>query len=441
MHTPRQYQLDAIKQMVRYNTLLADECGLGKTVTGIEAAKRSRTIETLWRALVVCPKRLVYQWEQEIHAQDPTMPITVLQYGIPLSVYQFKLGWFITHYEAAREDISLTNLMWDVVIVDEAHHIKNRNALVTRAVKRIPAARKYSLTGTPIERAPNDLWSILNWMYPDIFRSYWKFYNAYVDEYRDFYGYRHIKGPKNVDKLAKHIRTMFLRRTKEEVEPELPPRTFQTIPIHMYESQQEVYTSIEKSDDLLVKVKDVELYIPNLLALSIRLQQITSYPPILGFDIPSAKIDWVKGWIEDNSTEQIVILTRFRSTADAIADTLGRSTCDKIVGGVQGLPQGFLRGEKQAVVGTIAAMGEGLNLQRANFAAFVDLEYSTVLMNQAFDRIHRMNIDHPKVLYILQCTDTVDISIWRKITKKWTDAEFVYDLVSEWRKRFSSNSH
>jgi SNF2 family DNA or RNA helicase len=82
------------------------------------------------------------------------------------------------------------------------------------------------------------------------------------------------------------------------------------------------------------------------------------------------------------------------------------------------------------LIGTIAAMGEGLNLQRASTAIFVDQEWSTIKMTQAYDRIHRLDITEPKVIYLLHCANTVDNLILEALTNKWSQTELVYAALS-----------
>ncbi len=426
MKTPRNYQHVAIQRARRKNLLLADECGLGKTLVGIEASKPS--LQDGGRILIICPLRLRSQWLDEIIDQDPGARIVTLEYGIPPQIYGHPEGWFITSYEAARDGAAdLSAYLWDWIIIDEAHRIKNRKAKQTTAIKHIPAIHKIGLTGTPMEKNPGDLWSILHWLHPDVYTSYWSFYNKYVE--RIFVGppgrqWPIERGLKNVERLAKLLEPVMLRRTKEEVAPELPPKIIQRVKIQLNGAQREDYDVMERSKDILVNIRGEEIIVKNELSKIVKLQEITSKE--------GAKTGWFTDWLGDNPDTPVVAFTKFRATAYHLYKSL-EPRADLVMGGVQELPHEFLNGTKDILVGTIAAMGEGLNLQRAEVAVFIDQEWSTTKMTQAYDRIHRMNITGPKLIYLLTAEDTVDELVVKALDRKWTQQELVYEAHNRWK--------
>lgn len=427
MKTPRKYQRKAAERASKRNILLTDECGLGKTITAITAAQ----LAGARKILVVCPLRVRPQWLLEVADQLPQSTLmTTLKYGIPVKLYAvgdaLRDGWYFTYYEAARADASLSSYLWDFMIVDEAHRIKNRNAKWTMELKHIPSVRKIALTGTPMERTPADLWSILNWLYPGTYRSYWRFYEKYVDYSIEGWKkkYKVIKGPRNVDKLSRELSTVMIRRTKKEVEPELPERIEQYVKVPMNKKQQMVYNSLRKSKDIVFEHQDREIFIANALSLFTKLHQMSVMPQLLDWNHSSSKLDWLMEWLQDNP-EPVVIFSRYRGV---ITEVYNRVECDVIVGGVKELPHRFLNGKVRVVAGTIAAMGEGLNLQRAEVAIFLDQAWSTTQMSQAIDRIHRIGIDSPRLIYYLHSSPT-DTHVLQAIEKKWTDSEMIYEAV------------
>lgn len=426
MKTPRPYQSAAADVLAVHNVILADQCGLGKTFTAILSIVRKER-HPLWRGLIVCPLRIMDQWVTEIEDADPEARITKIPYGIPFSVYfhTAPYGWFVTYYEALRTNlhVELAHYTWDVIIADEAHRLKNRRTQQTLALKRIPAARKIALTGTPMEKNHNDLWSILNWIDPPVFSSYWKFHDRYTEFIMDKYtGYRKDTGVKNGQQLAKLLKRFMIQRNKEDVAPELPPKVISRVPLSMTEKQREAYLKIKNADDIVVDIGAPDpLLIVNALAKITRLQQITSDPVMLGVEAESAKIEWVHDWLQDNPSAKAVIFTRFRHTAEVIQKRFGGVL---IVGGVKTVPQHW-----DMVVGTIDAMGEGLNLQAADYAIFVDQHWSTIKMQQAIDRIHRMGITSTKFIYYLICKGTVDYTIAEAIENKWDEIRFIYEAM------------
>jgi SNF2 family DNA or RNA helicase len=422
MKTPRPYQASAAQFASKRNLLLADECGLGKTLTAITAAQNAgaKTV------LVVCPLRVRAQWIVEIADQAPRDRVQLHMYGVPFQHYKHKDGWFITHYEAARDDASLASRLWDFMIIDEAHRIKNRNAQWTRELKHIPSVRKMALTGTPMEKTPADLWSLLNWLYPGSYRSYWRFYEKYVDYVVEGWQrkYRVIRGPKNTRQLGKELSRTYLRRTKKEVEPDLPPRIEQKIYIPMYEPQDKVYSEIYESKDILLEYEGTEMFIPNALALFSKLHQVSVLPEAIGLNILSSKMTWLWDWLDDNP-DPVIIFSKYRKVIEYVASEIG---CPTIVGGVREVPKSFLDGTDRVVAGTISAMGEGLNLQKAEVAIFLDQEWSATMMTQAIDRIHRIGIDSPKLVYYLTSSRTDD-HVLKSVKEKWSNSEMIHEAV------------
>lgn len=456
MKTPRPYQLDAINFGIRRNVLICDDPGLGKTLDAIEVALRMRKASLLeikrWRVLVVCPKRIREQWVQEIQDQDPyypLAPINIIDGALPFH-FQFRdmgknpFGWFIIHYDVLAKRINeLKQYVWDLVVADEAHRLANRSNKWTIAIKKIQAGRKIGLTGTPMEKSAADIWSPANWLYPTIYTSYWSFFKRFV-ETKPVWGTPHekISGSKNTVELGKLLERFVIQRSKQQVAKEIPPNIIQRVPIRMDLDQRKAYDAIEGADDLLVQVDGVPetMVISNTLTKIVRLQQISSLPALLGSSAGSAKIEWTLDWLKDNPNRPVIIFSKFRGVIEHLIARLGEKRVDVVMGGVPDLPQRFLDGEVNILLGTIAAMSEGLNLQRAEVAIFIDQHWSTRLMEQAINRIHRMNITEPKLTYYLYNQASVDIKlVLPALDAKWSDHEIVYEAINQWRSSHDAN--
>jgi SNF2 family DNA or RNA helicase len=433
MKNPFPHQQAAIELGVRTNLLLADKCGLGKTVSAIEIVKHYLTrsdddsnIRT-GQILIVCPKRVREQWVEELAQQD-TRPTRILE--SPNAPY---VGYCVTHFEALSKltkNPAFRKVLWDVMIVDEAHYICNRSAQRTTLIKSIRAIRKIAMTGTPMEKDPSQLWSICNWLYPDTFKSYWAFRNHFVlTETSPWGNYEKVVGAKNVDQLANLLRPFTLRRTKEEVAPQLPPKIIGRVPVRMDAEQERVYKKVKNAKDLVVNLEDGStnpLIVQSALTQILALQRIASLPEAhFSLKIGSAKFEWLKGYLEDNPDETVVIFTRFVDTAKYIADHISMSERDLYIGGSD-RPLAFLNGQKRLLVGTIAMMGEGQNYQRAKTAIFFEQDWSTIKMSQAYDRIHRIDITESKNIILLESKNTVDGLILDAIDHKWSETEMVY---------------
>ena len=433
----RQYQYDAVMAGVDHNLLNNFDCGLGKTVTAIETA---RAVTAMLKphipggVLVICPKRLRLQWMYMIQEQDPDVPVVIAPGGMPFDANKID-GWLITHFEAAVADIGfLKRRTWPVMIIDEAHHIKTRSAKRTTELKQIRAYRKIALTATPFDKSPAELWSIYHWLYPEKYTSYWKFVAEYctVEEIDPWVtksrgippGVVKIVGARNEEQLARETHAFHIRITKEQAAPELPPLTETWVPVEMTEPQKELYDKIRNAKDIVVD----DMVIPNVLAKLTKLQRITSDPSGYGVYGPG-KFEWLREFLDDNPNEVVVIFTRFRDTAFHLAEIY---ECGCIVGGVLDAPKGFLRKEDRIVVGTIDAMGEGIDiLKRASTAIFIDQEWSTTKMTQAKSRIHRLGVDSPKQAIYLYCPLSVDQLIRDSLAFKWGTQELVYHALED----------
>lgn len=443
MLQPRPYQQVAIERAYGSNLILADECGLGKTLVAIE------TIREIYKrvprpTLIVCPKRVAIQWVEALVIQgidtpnlDRTTLLGAAGAGLPELIRMEDI--IITHYESLTYiGDALAAVHWGVVVYDEAHRLKNRKTKRWPYAQKIGALRKICLTGTPMEKLPSDMWTMLNWVAPDYYRSYWAFYGKYVNETRNYLGYRQAIGGKNLPQLAEEIKPYFLRRTKEEVAPDLPAKIEQEVHVEMTDEQADIYKQIKHAKDIEVNVIAPEwsgenitpLLITNVLAKITRLQQVASDPNLLGFTVKSAKIEWLEDYLEDNANEPIVVFTRFRDTAIELAKVFDG---DLIVGGAAYTMTGeaFCTGKKRLLFGTIAAMGEGLNLQRAKTAIFLDQEWSQTKMQQAVDRVHRMNITEPKNIVYLTTLHTVDQLVMKALTQKWSETRLVMEYLNE----------
>lgn len=421
MKTLYPYQQEAVDTILDTSgTILGDECGLGKTVTAIEVVKRLPLVEG-WRVLVVCPKSLVYQWLMAINEQMPDAAITVTN-RIPYNANLLS-GWIISTYPELTNKAQagfFYNTLWDVVILDEAHRIKNRDTKSSTLARSLLKARGLALTGTPMEKSPGDLWALLNFIAPEDFQSYWSFVTTHLETHPEFFNHMVIDGPKDPIAFGELLQPHMLRRTKEQVAPQLPEKIICDVSVAMSPEQSKHYNTLASSKDILVKFDEgPEMLIKNALALLVRIQQVSTDPSLLGLKGSSGKLLWLDEFLQDHD-EPAVVFSKFRDVAIGLAKLYDG---DLIVGGSRGTD--FIEGKKRLLFGTIAAMGEGLNLQRAKYAIFLDCSWSTIQMSQAIDRIHRIDITEPKVIYRLEsCPE--DSLVLDALERKWTDAELVY---------------
>lgn len=456
MKTLYPFQQDAVDFLSTRNGILGDECGLGKTVAAIEVIKlrrkRAKTSTAEGPILVVCPKSVKRQWLNEIDDQCPDDPIIVTgvagrmpdhEPGEPWELrwlfHPRANSWVIMHYEGIqRQYKELVKCLWSSIICDEAHRIKNRRAKRSIYLKLLRADHRLALTGTPMHKNPAELWSLLQWLYPDHFRSYWQFFEEFVRyEEHPFHGYKQITGVKNEKRLGEIMGPIFLRRTKHEVAPDLPPRIDTRVEIDMLPAQQKLYDKIKKAKDIEVPLEgqDLSLLIPNVLAKLTRLQQVLVDPSMtpLNQHLPSAKLEWIRDYIGDNPGIPMLIFSKFRAPVLRLAEEFDTALHVGAAGKKMGSGvEDFIYGTKDILCGTIDALGEGLDLGRASRAIFLECHWSTQKMQQAYDRIHRITAVEPKHIITLHTANTVDSLVEKSLKQGWSTQDLVFKALKQW---------
>ena len=428
MKTPYAFQEQAIQVGLDRNLFLNDECGCGKKITMLEVARRIRAEHHL-PTLVVTVKRDTLQWKREILGQDPSAPVVIGTSDV-LWVPEVEDWWLVLHYEALVRHIKgLRKVRFGTVILDEGHYIKNWQAQRTKAAKQLKALRKVVGTGTPMDRSPGDIWSQLEFLYPETYRGTRR---AFCDKHERWYmdgaGYRRVMpGVRNKARLSEELAPFTLARTKLDVAPELPPNIEKVVHIELTGTQAALYRKIQKADDIIVTSPDLEapLMIGTGLAQMTREHQAAVDPSLLGSTAEAAKLEWLRDWREANPEEQVIIFTNYRATAQALAR---QYDAHLIMGGVA-LPDAWT---KRTIVATIKAASEALDLGFIPTAIFLDAAHSQLRMIQANNRIHRLGNDHPTETIYLIAVNTVDEVIHQAWHEKWDQYQTLRAYVA-WR--------
>jgi SNF2 family DNA or RNA helicase len=339
------------------------------------------------------------------------------------------------------------------VIADEAHRAKSRSAIQSKVLKKINRnsqdpmgfdGYRTALTGHPITNEPPDLWSILNWLRPKDFTSYWRFFNQFanwVPAVRAGGGatsvqYRTYLGPKNSNVLRERIRPFVVQRKKEDVLPELPDRYYTTIRVDLDPKQRRAYDSMRR--DLVAWLgadEDAPLAATSTVAKLQRLQQFAvAHAEIdprgsVCLSEPSSKLDALMQLVEDNPNEQFVVFSQFKGAVYLAAARLSNAGIPGVVftGDVnqdarRAALDLFIAGEARVFVATIGAGGEGIDgLQRASNVAFLDRSWSPAANDQAESRLHRIGQSSAVHVIDIVARNSVDQPKGRKLElkKQW----------------------
>jgi len=428
MKTPRDYQQFAIDELANHNGYLCDACGLGKTLTSIEAVKAFGSADRL--NLVICRKTARLQWKAEILDQVPNAEI-VLTNHIP---YDFKShnAWYITTYDELTPRSILypvARVVWNAIIIDEAHKLKNPSIPRTKNITKLVAGRRIPISASPIDKHGGELWPLLKWVAPESFPSYWKWVNKMFEVKEGYWGGYDIGAPLDLVEYQAEVMPWVIRRTKQQAAPELPERVDIPVFIEMTDAQQEVYAQIKGAQDALVEIEDRKLLIINALSLFTRLHQVASLPSMIGSTATSAKMNWLADFLEDNPEQRVLVFSRYREVVEEVRSRFGNSYgvyC--VMGGGVDESQHFKDGYGRVLAGTIDAMSESLSLEMADSAIFIDQHWSSIQMQQAVDRIHRMNITDRKFIYYLQsCKE--DEKVMKVVNGKYDDQAMLLEFA------------
>lgn len=421
------FQQEAVDKLKDVNCrLIGDEMGSGKTVEGMALDLINR--EPGDKTLVVAPlSTLKTTWEKHFkeHTNLKTRVVNPKKRGWLFR--DDKVDVYITHWESLRlfikepsiQNPSILKINWKHIIADEVHRARNRGTQQTKALKRIPAVYKTGLTGTPIVSKPDNLWSILNWLYPEEYSSYWRFFHTYVKAVREQANGRWFwkaVGTKNEKQLQDNMEPFFIRRLKKEILPFLPEKYYSTIEVELTPVQRKAYDQMKEYMLAWLEEQERFLAAPVVIAQLTRLQQLSvAYTDGKKMTYPSSKIKVLMEIINDNPSESIVVFSRFKQAITLVEGMLKASEIPyvKITGDVPSFLRAsaiekFQKGDVKIFLGTIGAGSEGITLTRANTVIFLDRDWTPAANAQAEDRLHRVGQDSSVHVIDLIGRNTID---------------------------------
>lgn len=420
----RPFQVAGIEFLTKTKrAILADEMGLGKTVQAICTAEALNCN----KILVICPSALKRNWENEIVKWGTEGTVILVEGDKADREAQISepSTWKIMNYEQIRihNDV-LKGSKWDMVILDEAHKIKNRKALTTKAVKSLKTTHALALTGTPILGRAEDLWSLLNFIHPKVFSSYWKFVERYFRVVFDGFGYS-VEGVKDPADFTKAFKHLILRREKGEVLKDLPAKQVIDIEVGMDPRQEKIYDQISSS--LMAELGQETFVYSNVLVQYLRLKQCSIDPTLIDPQYNEAPLAGpkVRALMEilEGTDEKVIVYSQFKSVINRLEATLTNAGVSvlKLTGDVpnskrQELIDQFQDSDLHKVfLFTTQAGGVGITLTAASIGVCLDKLWTPALQSQAEDRIHRIS-------------QTKDVTIYNIITESWIE-EYVEGIL------------
>ena len=419
LHFLRQFELGGC---------LADDMGLGKTIQVLallesRCRRRAANGEKKTPSIVVVPKSLVFNWIDEASRFTPRIRIT--NYTGPqrkalLDDLQ-ETDILVTTYGTLRRDIAdLRKLSFDYAVLDEAQAIKNANSQAAKSCRLLRATHRLAMTGTPVENHVGELWSLFEFLNPGMlggalaFSRTSKAINANSDE-----------GVDAMDRLRRGIRPYILRRTKDQVLPDLPRKTEQSLYCEMTPSQKKQYNEMlsyyRAHIDKKVKEVGVKRAKIHVLEALLRLRQAACDPRLLDKDQkkPGAKIELLTEQLAEVLEEghKALVFSQFTSLLALVRESVEsqRWPYEYLDGRTRDRESPVKRfqsdDECHLFLISLKAGGHGLNLTAADYVFILDPWWNPAVEAQAIDRAHRIGQTRPVMAYRMICRGTVEEKI------------------------------
>ena len=413
---PFSYQFDGINFLVgRWSALLADEMGLGKTMQTILALRLLLRAGSLRSALLVCPKPLMTNWLREFTLWAEEIPVTPIQGNTRkrrnLWIFD-RCPVKIANYESLTRDepfLEEGSVSFDLVVLDEAQRIKNRESKTARVVHQLRRSRSWALTGTPVENQAGDLVSLLQFVH-----------NRKTD-YED-----------RADLLRDAVAEVLLRRTKELVMNDMPPRLIHDTYIDLGPSQRESYDAIEKDGVLHLNDLGGEVTIEHVFELIRRLKQICNIDPVTG---ESAKAERLRADLEEiaASGQKAILFSQWVQTIEQLAAGLAEFRPLLYHGKIpqrqrDPILQEFRESKDRPILMMSYGTGAvGLNLQFSNYVFLFDRWWNPAIEDQAINRAHRIGQTQPVVVSRFTTPGTIEERIAEVLQRKRELFSFLID--------------
>ncbi len=427
---PFPYQYEGIAWLFSQKAaLLADEMGLGKTMQTITALRLLLRSGQVRRVLMICPKPLIPNWQREFKMWAEEIPVTTMEGDGQRRKLMWRMpGSFVllANYELVTRDFQEmlleANRDWsgdpdlehlagkieserilpkfDLVVLDEAQRIKNRDSLTAATARAIPRDRSLCLTGTPIENRPEELVSLF-----------------------EFMGVVPARAEPDVRQLSRLSREFILRRTKDLVMKDMPPRLDRDSIIELAPAQRVAYDQAEK--DGIVRLNDLEesISIQHVFELVLRLKQITNYDPLTN---ESSKLDRLQADMEEIAAcgGKAILFSQWTKTLDWLAERLTPYNPLIYHGGVPTRKREPILAEfkedpsKHILLMSYGTGAVGLNLQFAGYVFLYDRWWNPAIEDQAINRAHRIGCKSQVIVSRLICKDTIEERIDKVLQQK-----------------------
>jgi SNF2 family DNA or RNA helicase len=392
--------------------------------------------------LIICPASAIYQWVDEfnIWLNKPCITLNNVKNRISY-LDEYWTNGLVLSYGLLKETKKTKGLvpyvqkhMPDAIILDEAHRIKDPNSANTRAVfKTINCPVKIALTGTPAPNKPQEIYSILHWLYPKKFKGYWSFIDYFFEKetkYSKTHTYTEIGGfqPGKDTMLQTFLASISTERKRREVMPWLPEKDYQKIRLPATKEQ------LKYLSELKEYYTTENIQVQGILDRLVRYRQICLHPVLIGLKGNSPKLEWLKEYIEDYPKKPIIIFSKFTSFLKILNSELleekGLIIGETPIKKRNELKLAFQSGKINLLLINIDAGKEALTLDRAEVAIFTDKYPPVGDIMQAEDRFISTTEDKaskPHTIIELMIKDTYDEQLYKLLEQRKSATDIIND--------------
>jgi len=404
----------------RLGGILADDMGLGKTIQALALACALKESGDLDRPLlVVAPTSVLGTWAEQAARFAPDLAVKLVTQTSKKRTQSLAeiiegADLVVTSYTLVRlDEEEYVAEPWAAVLLDEAQFVKNRRARGYLSVRKLKARSKFAITGTPLENNLMDLWSLLSITAPGLFADptlFAEWYRRPIESGSD---------PEALARLHRRVRPLMLRRTKQAVAAELPPKQEQVLSVELSPAHRRLYDKqlAAERKQVLGLVGDLRRNRISILASLTRLRQLALSPALVlpGHADVSAKIDTLIDLVTELAAEghRALVFSQFTTYLGMVRDRLtaegiGASYLDGRTRDRATRIEQFRAGSDPVFLISLKAGGFGLTLTEADYVFILDPWWNPAAELQAIDRTHRIGQDKHVNVYRLVSADTIE---------------------------------
>lgn len=390
----------------RHAAILADEMGLGKTMQAIVAIRLLLHARELSNVLLICPKPLVTNWVREFGLWAPEIPLCVIEGSQAKRTWQWQSADSpikIANYELMSRDqdaIIGESDAYDLVVLDEAQRIKNSRSSTAQAIRSIRRSRNWALTGTPVENSTNDIVGIFEFLASGL-----------------------LSNDMSPRQISREVRDFILRRTKDTVMSQMPPKLIRDAELELTPEQAESYLRAEEDGVLRLNEMGQSITIQHVFELVLRLKQICNFDPATG---ASSKMERLVADLDEVAAcgQKAIVFSQWVKSIQQIGKDLAEHHPLEYHGGIPSNRRDAILAEfrdnprRNVLLMSYGAGSVGLNLQFCRYVFLFDRWWNPAVEDQAINRAHRIGVSGAVTVTRMLAIGTIEERINQVLEEK-----------------------